>query len=157
MNSEAIFLGCFVSGPSVNWDDDQRTKEQAKEKGGVFRTYIWGDAGISKILKKLRSSDYGSGLNIILFQFYLNPLPYELNNLKEIENYRKKEKSIGIPIIANSENFFDREENERYQFLRSAILGKISLLENVVKRNKLDFNVEKLRADLGRIFDEALS
>ena len=152
MNVETNFLGCFVSGPSVNWDDDAAVKDSAKEQGRFFRTYIWGEEGICDALKKLKHSDYGSDLAIILFQFYLNPIPYELDNLKEIESYRKKEKSIGIPIVVNQDNFFCRTDAERRGFLKTSILEKLDLLEDVVKNKKLDSNIKKLKSDLEILF-----
>lgn len=64
-----------------------------------------GDRGFCEKLKKLNNDDYGKDLKLVLFQFYLYPIAYELDNLKAIERYRKNEKSIGIPIIVTDENF----------------------------------------------------
>lgn len=50
MNTVAKFLGCFVSGPAVNWDDAQDIKDLAKENGAKFRKYIWGEQDISNTL-----------------------------------------------------------------------------------------------------------
>ena len=55
-------------------------------------------------------------------------MPYELQNLKEIENYRKNEKSIGIPIIVTDENFFSKSKEGRYIFITQSILQKIDVL-----------------------------
>jgi macrodomain Ter protein organizer (MatP/YcbG family) len=71
--------------------------------------------------------------------------------LKEIEPYRAKEKSIGIPIIVNHNNFFNKSEEERYCFLKQSILQKIDLLAEVVKKKKLDTNMERLRTDLQQL------
>ena len=135
MENENI-LGCFVSSM------------MGEVNGSIFRDYIWGDKGICKTLKQLKSKDYGQDLLLILFQFYVNPIPYLLQNLKEIENYRKKEKSIGIPIIINDDNFFCKTEDEKYEFLKKSILYKLDILENVIVKKKLDTKLNLLKSDL---------
>lgn len=151
MNDIENLLGCFVLYPSLMYDATEIQKQKAREKGDLFKTYIWGNEGISDTLKKLKREDYGNDMNLILFEFYVNPIPYLKQYLKEIESYRKKEKSIGIPIIVTDENFFSKTEEERYRFLKETILNKMDLLENVVKKKKLDTDVKKLKADIDRI------
>jgi hypothetical protein len=141
MNEKDNILGCFVS--SMGGD----------ESGVLFRSYIYGEKGIKNTLKKLKHEDYGKDIALILFQFYVNPIPYLLQNLEDIENYRKKEKSIGIPIIVNDENFFNKFEKDRHSFLKQIILQKFDLLAEVVKKKKLDTNIELLKADTRKILD----
>ena len=88
---------------------------------------------------------------MILFQFYVKPIPYEQKNLKEIESYRKKEKSIGVPIIVNDENFFSKAEKVRYSFLKQAIFYKLDILTELFKKKKLDTKMDSLKEDLQRI------
>lgn len=152
MNSESAILGCFISGPSVKWDDDQKSQDIAKEQAAVFRSYIWGDKGISKTLKKLHHLDYGHDMRLILFQFYVNPIEYELQHLKDIESYRKKEKSIGIPIVVNVGNFFSKSEAERQLFLKKSIFEKLRLLESQIQKKRLDTNMVKLMSDLESVY-----
>lgn len=158
INDKENILGCFTSGPAIIYDANKTEKEREIEQedkskmGALFRSYIRGEEGIYNILKKLKNKDYGEDLKLILFQFYINPIPYELEHLKEIENYRKSEKAIGIPIIVNDENFFSKSEVERYDFLRESILQKLDLLAEVVKKKKLDTNIELLKSDLKNIF-----
>ena len=71
--------------------------------------------------------------------------------MKAIEPYRKKEKSIGVSIIVNNENFFSRSEDERYTFLKQSMLLKLDLLAEVVKQKKLDTNIVLLQSDLQKI------
>jgi hypothetical protein len=123
----------------------------AAEHGKLFHTYIWGKNGIADALRVLNHEDYGTDLIRILFKFYLNPIPYELANLKEMESYRKQEKSIGIPIIVNEDNFFSRSEAERRSFLKQAILEKLCLLEERSKKRKLETDIGKLKQDVETI------
>lgn len=74
------------------------------------------------------------------------PCDYERIHIKEIEQYRKNEKSIGIPIVIER-SFFQLSETERREFLVSSMLSKFSTLENVVKNKELDTNMKKLVHD----------
>jgi len=151
MNDNINILGCYVSTTIGNYNDDQKTQNLASEQGKLFRTYIWGEKGICETLKKLRHEDYGKDLILVLFQFYVNPLPSQVNNLKEIERYRKKEKSIGIPIMITNENFFSKTEERRYSFLKLSILQKLDVLTELIKLKKLDTQIELLKSDLQKL------
>src|SRR5882757_218889 len=96
MDERKNILGCYVS--SMKGDN----------KGEAFRNYIWGENGICATLKQLHFSDYGKDVIMILLEFYVNPIPYLQQNLKEIGIYRKNEKSISVTIIINDENFFNK-------------------------------------------------
>ncbi|UKB84847.1 hypothetical protein LF887_04210 [Chryseobacterium sp. MEBOG06] len=154
MSNDTNIFGCFVSYPSVMYDATDEQKKIAKNQGDLFRIYIWGDQGICDSLKELKKENYGNDLELALFQFYVNPIEYELNNLKEIESYRKKEKSIGIPIIIDDENFFSKTEQERYNFLKQSILQKMEVLLEVVKKKKLDTKMDLLKSDLRKVLEE---
>ena len=151
MNDTENIFGCFVSYPSLMYDATEQEKLNAQEQGDFFYIYIWGEQGVSNILKKLKHEDYGNDLKLILFQFYVNPIPYELEHLEPIERYRKKEKSIGIPIVVNDDNFFSKSEKERYHFLQQSIFEKMDLLAEVVRHKKLDTKMDLLKSDLKRI------
>lgn len=67
-------FACFVSYPSLVADVSEQTKDEAIKKGDMFRSYIWGEAGLDRFLKKIRYSDYGQDLKRILFQFTFCPV-----------------------------------------------------------------------------------
>lgn len=157
MSDNKNVFGCFVSYPSLMYDAPSLQKEHARKQGDLFREYIWGEKGICDTLKKLRSEDYGVDLKLALFQFYVNPLSDELSGLKEIEPYRKNEKSIGIPIVITDENFFGKSEEARYRFLKEAIFQKLDLLAEVVRRRKLDVKMQHLKADAISLLDGLLN
>ena len=105
------------------------------------------DSELSDEFKKVvKDVNYGKDLKRILIQFYIMPFDYERIHIKEIEQYRKNEKSIGIPIVVER-SFFQLSETERREFLVSSMLSKFSTLENVVKNKKLDTNMKKLVHD----------
>ena len=141
-NEKNEIFGCFVSQPTDSrWS--QEKLDFIMRQGEEFRGY-----------KKLDRSNYGKDLELVLFQFYVKPIPELLTCLKEIEAYRKKERAIGIPIIINDENFFSKTERGRYDFLGEIILAKMNLLAEVVKRRKLDTNMSLLVSDLKKIIQE---
>ena len=80
MDNDKNIFGCFVSYPSLMFDATEIQKDNAKNQGDLFRQYIWGENGICDTLKKLNHCDYGEDLKLALFQFYVNPIPYELEN-----------------------------------------------------------------------------
>ena len=139
-------LAFFLSYPSLPIDASDEASEEAIKRGDEFRTYIWDEMGIDVLLKSLSYIDYGKDLKRILFQFYIMPCDYERIHIKEIEQYRKKEKAIGIPIIVERP-FFQFSETERRDFLVSSMLSKFNILGNVVKNKKLDTNMTKLVHD----------
>ncbi len=147
-------LGFYVSVTIGNYDDDQETQDLARRQGDLFRTYIWGEDGIDNVVRKLKRKDYGRDLELILFQFYVNPLTIQLENLKEIERYRKKEKSIGIPVVVTGENFFSKSEATRFAFLKQSIVQKLDVLAKVVTRNKLDTKIGLLKSDLEKCLSD---
>ena len=139
-------LAFFVSYPSLPIDAPEKISEEAIKKGDEFRTYIWSEKGINVCLKSLSYADYGKDLKRILFQFYIMPCDYERMHIKEIEQYRKKEKAIGIPIVVER-SFFLLSEKNRREFIVSSMLSKFNMLRNVVKKQKLDTNMIKLVQD----------
>jgi hypothetical protein len=78
MNKKENIFGCFVSCPEIYYDADQKTRDLASEQGELFLTYIWGGNGICDILEKLKHQDYGKDLILVLFKFYVSPLPITL-------------------------------------------------------------------------------
>jgi hypothetical protein len=81
------------------------------EKESV-KQLLWGTNGLKEILSEIKWMNYGKDFQIILFEFYVNPIPYERNNIKEIGNYSRKEKSIGLPIILDQDGFFKHNSKQ---------------------------------------------
>lgn len=114
----------------------------------LVKQYLWGDTGLKNKLKSIKWSTYGKDFHLILFQIYVRPIPEMREALKEIESYRKKEKSIGIPIIIDDSNFFNLKESDRQVFFKNNILIKLDLLKDKIKRNKLDLDLSRLKSDV---------
>lgn len=147
LHTDTNIFACFVSYPSLVADVSEQTKDEAIKKGDMFRSYIWGEAGLDRFLKKIQYSDYGQDLKRILFQFYVLPCDYERVHIRDIENYRKREKAIGISIIIESD-FFQYSDVQRKYILVSSIISKIEELKEIIEKNSLDTNFEQLVLDL---------
>lgn len=113
--------------------------------------YLWGVSGLKEQLKSLKWQSFGDDIHLILFQIYVKPIPYLRNVLKEIGNFRRKEKSVGIQIILDQSNFFNLSETDRHKFFHITILKRLELLKEKVKRNKLDLDIEKLKTETNRL------
>lgn len=104
-NPDTNIFACFVSYPSFAASVSEQTKDEVIRKGDMFRSYIWGEAGFDRFMKRIPYSNYGQDLKRILFQFYVLPCDYERMHISDIENYRKREKAIGISIIIENDFF----------------------------------------------------
>jgi hypothetical protein len=124
--------------------------ENQEEK---VRSYLWGEKGLKEKLKSLKWKDYGTDFKLILFQIYTNPILFERQHLKEIENYRRKEKSIGIPVIIDQKNFFKLNESDRQEFFRKTIQKRLDLLNERVNRNKLDLDIVRLKKNIDELLN----
>lgn len=152
MKENKNILGCFVSGPTLTFGGSEEEDNYLLAQGELFRSYIWGPNGISNFLKQLNYENYGTDIELILFQFYAKPSLLQLESLKEMENYRKKEKAIGVNIIVTDDNFFNKSETERILFLKKSIAYKLDLLSELVKKKRLDTKVDLIKSDLEKIW-----
>jgi len=140
-------FGCFMK---VGFDPNL-SENDFLNLANIFRAYVWGERGICDSLKMLKHEKYGCDLKLVLFQFYVKPTFPELQKLKEIEQYRKREKAIGVPIIITDANFFSKTEGDRYKFLKASVLLKMDLLEQVIRKKGLDTKMDLLKADLKNV------
>ena len=143
-------FGCYVS-VSTNATMDKDKQELSFEKGRLFRKYIWSEEGINNILKKVVFNSYGKDIKLILFEFYVNPIIEQLKYIEKGISYKRKEKSIGIPIVITDDNFFSKSERERKRLLESIIFEKLALLIEYVEKKKLDIQIELIIKDLQQV------
>lgn len=138
-------IGYFLSG---NMDDDSIH---------VFRKYIYGENGIKNKTDTLLSEDLFKELNLILFKFYINPIEYYLKNLEQV-SFSKKEKAIDYSIIINQENFFEKTEKERKEFIQNEILKGLHVMGEILKQKNILVNLDVLIKDFELILlnDKAL-
>ena len=48
---------------------------QADEDQELVKKYLWGDFGLKEKLKTLKWYNYGQDFHLILFEFYVKPIP----------------------------------------------------------------------------------
>ncbi len=106
-------------------DTGSETKNEKEFKG-----FLWGndgDGGLSSELKKV-SGSYGKDLKLILIQFIVNSISSPFPNPDPLGKFRQKEKSIGVWIEINKENFFNKSEKDRNTYVKSEILDHLEKL-----------------------------
>jgi len=135
INTDDSLFGFYAS---FNMEEPQKD---------IVKQFLWAENGLKSQLNNLNQNTYGQDFQLILFEFYVNPIPQEKQALKEIGNYRSKEKSIGIPVIIDQVNFFSLNQEEKWVFLFSTILKKLELLKVKVNKNKLDLKIDRLIYD----------
>lgn len=88
MNNNENIFGCFLK---IGFDPNL-SEQDFIEIDNLFSPYLWSENGICNKLDKMESRNYGKDLKLVLFQFIVKPTSQELQNLKEIESYRKRKK-----------------------------------------------------------------
>ncbi len=152
MNENKPLLGCFVSGPTQVHGETEIILEQKEKKAQIFRNHIWGHNGIDKYFKRLGINKYGEDLNLILFQFYVEPLSIEKSSIKEKDSYRSKEKSLGVNLIFESD-FFEFNENERRDIIFNSVISKLCSIKEPLLKRSLDTDIESIIQDLKNLYN----
>lgn len=139
-------LGCYVSA-STNANLSKEEQELAFAKGREFRKYIWGNNALTSLFKDIKAELYGQDIKLILLEFYLNPLPQQSQYLENGFSYKRKEKAIGVPIRID-ENFFNKNMNDRFKYLKNIICIKMESLKLFISAKNLDTRIDLIIEDL---------
>lgn len=135
-----------------NPDEDKHKKTLRVLHNTQFRDYLWGKdghGGLSKALKQL-TDDYGQDVELILLQFNVNPVLEWSQPTRQIENFRPKEKSVGVWITIDND-YFDKDEKDRNQYVKDVILSRLQDLKKRFKARKFDIDMDKLISDVDRL------
>ena len=143
MKKENIFGVFIATSFKLKTDSD---KKKANKNGDIFDKYLWGNTGVKQILINLDHIKYGSDLELILFEFYLDPLDDQIRLRKPVGNYRKKEKAIGL-VFNIFDDFFEMSHESRVDYLKKIIIERLEELKIRVKKNKLDLDIDILILD----------
>ena len=154
MSQSSSIIGCFVSSVNSYLKSSDEERNKLEKQGIEFRSYIWGEKGLDPFLKKLDRTLYSKEFNLILIQFYVNPIKEHIVKIREIENIRKKEMAIGVSIVINDDLFFNNNEMERKKYLKEIIIKRIEKLNERMKRNNISIDLNKLKEDMEIIIDE---
>lgn len=125
-----------------------------KAISNMFKLYLWGEngkGGLSTKLKSLQGNNYGSDVELILFQFVVGATIIQPESYKDIENFRPKEKSIAVWIAIDDSCYFDLSDGKRRQYIRESILNRMESLKIRFKARKFDVDMDRLIRDLSEI------
>lgn len=146
-------IGVYASF-SINPRENDEEKMVRERKENEFKEYLWGkdrEGGLSKHLKEIGSTQYGKDLKKILLQFSVNPVPEWPQPTKEVENYRPNERSIGVWITIDDDNFFSKDEKHRQEYIKREVLDRLLEIKKRFATRKLDSDIDKLIADIGKL------
>lgn len=144
-------LGVYASFENSKDEDPQMGSERIL----LFRKYLWGEdaqGGLAAKLKTLNRS-YGDGLNIVLFQFKVLPIGVSDEEGRTLENFRPKEKSIGVWIPITDGNFFDKNQSQRDNYVANEIIGGLKDLRLRMSHKDNNVNIERLISDTIQLFE----
>ena len=113
---------------------------------------------LSSVLELGLKDTYGTGLDLLLIQYYFDG---EVNEcfewLRPVSNYNKKDKSISARFVVRHKDFHDCTGEKRKIYLRNTVLTSIELVKQRLIKNKnvaIDFDL--LFEDAKNILDNWL-
>ncbi|QQS22280.1 hypothetical protein IPM09_01920 [Candidatus Saccharibacteria bacterium] len=133
---------------------DMGRAELLDAQAKVFHHYLWGPdghSGLSARFKNHLSGDYGKDISLVLLRFNVNPLP-NWPAMKDVDNYRPSEKSIGAWITIDDEYFSLPDDAAKERFVRDRILDRLETISKRFKARKLDADIDRLIDDVKKIF-----
>ena len=153
MSVKSNIFGCFICYQPFISGVSNEQKKLAKTEGDLFSSYIHGEHGLDRKWNHLDFEYYGKDLKLVLFSFYIKPLPEMIAYLKEIERFHPKDKSVDMRLIITDENFFNHGAEGRILFLKDSVIQRLDLLAKLVRRRKMDTNMELLIADVKKVLE----
>ncbi|MDE3183515.1 MAG: hypothetical protein KGM16_08860 [Bacteroidota bacterium] len=125
----------------------------------MFSPYIWKEHGFGTLFENAYiNKSYGNDLKLILIMYYVEGA-FNINgpeNLK-VNNYSNKKKDISVAITVLPNQFHNRNEFERREFIVDSTLKAVKLVrDKLSKKKNLDIKFEELISDVIEIGDEYL-
>jgi|APMI01.1.fsa_nt_gi hypothetical protein len=145
-------VGVYMrSGLPQRKDSGLMTAQRRNENVHYFLWGPDGQGGLSQRLKDGLNKSYGKDISIILLQFNVNPQP-GWPVMKDVDNYRPSEKSIGAWITIDDEYFSLPDDAAKERFVRDRILDRLETISKRFKARKLDADIDRLIDDVKKIF-----
>jgi hypothetical protein len=86
-----------------------------------------------------------------------NIMPFDyVKDLKKVSNYSSKDKSISVIIPVVLKEYFKMDEYNRMKKICDDTIYAVKMIEERVKKKKLDVKIEKLLKDLKEANDNFL-
>ncbi|MGN6803288.1 MAG: hypothetical protein ACTHJN_15410 [Ginsengibacter sp.] len=125
----------------------------------MFSPYIWKEHGFGTLFESAYlNKSYGNDLKLILIMYYVQG-KFNVNgpeNLK-VNNYSNKKKDISVAITVLPDQFHNRNEFDRREFIVDSTLKAIKLVrDKLSKKKNLEIKFEELKSDVLEIADEYL-
>jgi hypothetical protein len=116
----------------------------------MFTPYIWEEHGFDSVLKnKFLKANYGPDLNLLLIMYYVEG-KFDINGPEflKVSNYSHKNKNISVAIMVRSEQFHNRNEFERREFIIDSTIKAIDQVRAKLEKKKLNIRFDELMSDI---------
>lgn len=121
------------------------------EAGDSVLPYLWKAHSLQEALEQVVGNNYGPGLNLVLFQFYVEGrFGLKLPERIQVGRYSPKEKAIAVAVPLRRSDFHDQPEQGRREFLASAVSVGIEGVEKRLRRRFPDFDFPRLQQDVAK-------
>lgn len=128
-----------------------------QEGSDMFTPYVWGKKGFGALMDKSLKKNYGSDLDLLLIQYYVEG---KFSSYIPVEpkpgNYKAKDKDIAVAIGVTREIFHNRNEFERREFIVDSTINAINIVKKRLTKKKLDIDFDKLLKDVQETAKEYL-
>lgn len=119
----------------------------------MFAPFIWKEHGLGSLLDKFLSSEhFENNLKLILIKFYVQG-KFGINGPEGIKvgKYSNKKREIHVEISVTPENFHNKDEFGRREFVLDNTLNAVKLVKEKLKKRKLDLEFDKLISEINLI------
>ncbi len=124
----------------------------------MFSPYLWGENGFSTLFEsKFINKDYGSNLNLLLIKYYVEGR-FDIHGPENFKlgNYSRKNKNIAVDVAVKKENFHNKNEFERREFVVDSSTNAIIGVKNKFEKAKILFDFHELIKDIKEVTSEYL-
>jgi hypothetical protein len=125
----------------------------------MFTPYIWQEHGLATLFENTYSNkSYGPDLKLLLIMYYVEG-KFDINGpwFPKVSNYSSKNKNINVAFTVKPEQFHNRNEFERREFVLDSTINAVKLVKDKLQKRNLDIKFDELISDINSVGKEYLS
>ena len=112
-----------------------------EEVSKMFSPYIWDDFGFATLFeKKFLNKGYGKDLKQLLIMYYVEG-KFDVHGPEapKISNYSNKNRDISVAITVRADQFHDRSEFDKKEFIIISTLNALKMVKRKVREKKIGY------------------
>lgn len=115
----------------------------------LFTPYVWGELGFDSFLKKTMTRKSYGDVKLILIRLYVEgKFEIGIPDTIQVGRYSSKTQDISVDVPVRREDFHDKTDHERKQFILSSTEKAIMLVYERTAKKKLDLDLPAILADI---------